>query len=262
MLHPSRPRTGMPTMAGGFVLAVLLIGDLLAACAVPSTSTSAGGGGGVPEWQFSWSPSGGSVAASTDPRVAFADAGRAEHVGTGGTTEQTPAAVVWLAAGSTFGEVVIQLDPAGRFWNLVTLLIDARSQTWQAYAGDLPTPTACGSGMPFAGGASTFGAHCTLEPVQSGTPPMRTTTIWTTPDSRTFIAARIAAGALPPEGSAVSGVFAGDSGWLLQSNGWTVITVLLSSGETAVFAGTGNSAQCQQLGVDFLKLGADPASLR
>jgi hypothetical protein len=173
-----------------------------------------------------------------------------------------PVAVVWLAAGHTFGEVNVQLDPAGHYWNFVTLLIDARTQTWQAYAGSLSKPTPCGRGLAFTGAASTFGSYCTLEPVQSGAPPARAVTSWTTPDSHTFIAARIAAAALPPSGSAEKRVFADHSGWLTQAKGWTVMLVPLSSGESAVFAGTGDTEQCQQFGSDFLRLGADPAILR
>jgi len=173
-----------------------------------------------------------------------------------------PAAVIWLAAGHTFGEVNVQLDPAGRYWNFVTLLIDARAQTWQAYAGSLSEPVPCGRGMPFTGTAATFGSYCTLEPVQSGAPPASAFTPRTTPDSHTFIAARIAATALPPGGAAEKREFAGNPGWLTRARGWTVMLALLPSGESAVFAGTGTTEQCQQLGADFLRLGADPTSLR
>lgn len=262
MVCTPRSHTGAAAITVGLTVTALLVSVVISACAIFPSSAPTDGGAVIPEWQFNWSPVGGSVNAATDPHTAFADAGRAEHVGTSGATEHMPAAVVWLAAGQTFGDVIVQLDPAGRYWNLVTLLIDTRSQTWQAYAGGIPTPTPCGSGKQFTAPSATFGSYCTLEPVQSDAPPSGAVIIWTAPDSRIFIADRIAAAALPPGGAAQMKVFAGYSGWLTQSHGWTVMLALLPSGESAVFAGTSDAEKCQQLGSDFLRLGADPASLR
>lgn len=244
-----------------FAALVFLSSVSLSACAAPPSPHSSMGAASIPEWQFRWLPHDGDTDASSVPQMAFANAGRAEHLQLGGVTEHVPPAVVWLATGRTFGVAVVQLDPAGRYMTLVTLLNAASSHSWQAEVGDLPRPTPCGPGKQFSGQSAVFGTYCSLVPVRSGSTPAISVTLWTTPQSETFIADRIASAAQRPASGAAPLTLADASGWLIRDTRWIVVVVLLDNGDSVIFASTGDSQRCQELAGDFLRLGADPGSL-
>jgi hypothetical protein len=163
-----------------FAALALLSGVALPACSLPSQGPT--GGAILPPWQFVWVPTAGGADASLSPQAAFTNAGRAAHLRAGGGNEHLPVAVGWLATGRTFGVAVVQLDPAGHFWNLVWLVLARSGQVWQAEAGDLPQPTPCGPGRPFSGPLAVFGPACTSGVVSSGVRvcrAARTSTLWT-----------------------------------------------------------------------------------
>jgi hypothetical protein len=244
----------LPTIAA-------LMSISLPACAFPRTSNTSGGGG-IPSWQFRWLPPGGAAPASLSPQAVFSSGAHAEQVESGSVTEHTPAAAVWLAAGQTFGIIAVQLDPAGQYWNLVTMTVDASKRSWQVLAGDIPPTTPCGQGTPFSARFAAFGSYCEVEPVRSGsTSPITAVTLWTTPHSQRFITARITASALRPARGTQALTIANDPGWLLSASGWNAVVVLLPDGDTIPFAGTADAQYCQELAAQFVRLGADPWAL-
>jgi hypothetical protein len=239
------------------LLAVLGAGSL-AGCSAQAA------GGGIPPWQLVWQPRGHDIDLSLSPQQAFANAARAEYLQPGGreASDRAPAGVVWLAAGESFGEAVVQLDPAGQYWSVAQLLPDAASQVWQANAGTLPTPTPCGAGQLFAGSAAALGSTCIRDYSYRSVLPTWQSTLWTTPQAQTFLAERIAAPARRPAEGAVAVTVAGSAGWQVMGLGWTVVVAQLHDGATALLAGTADAQRCLDLAIRFVTLGADPAQLQ
>lgn len=244
-----------------FLATTILTGITLSSCALRPTSNSHTGGGSLPMWQFRWLTQNSDIAASRSPQVAFANAGRAEHVQPDGVTDHLPTITIWLASGHTFGVVIVQLDPEGAYWNLVTLTFDPDASAWQANAGDLPRPVACGQGKPFAGRYTSFGAYCTLVPVRSGSIPAMSLTNWTTPHRETFVAGHVAATIERPTSGTTPLRDSKYQSWLSHEANWTIVAAILPDGDSAFFASTGDAQRCQDLAADFLRLGSDLMAL-
>jgi hypothetical protein len=203
-----------------------------------------------PPWRFVWSaPTG--ISQSVDLANAYAQAGRVIH---NGGAPQLPAATTWLASGPAFGMAVVQLDPAGTFFDLVTVEVDAETHTWTGGGATLPGGDCGDPGSAY--GPLTF----PLKVCQSGnggkyaTPssPSRYAYTWWYSGASVFILYRWNPIDLRPTADATTVEIGGHPGWLTTHGAYSSVVVRTTSHETVLFSGTASPTMMEQLTAEAL----------
>jgi hypothetical protein len=159
-----------------------------------------------------------------------------------------PAAATWLASGPTFGFVIVQLDPANQYEDVVTLIMNPAKAAWQP---ELETSISapCAQGTAMTGTYAFLGATCGIGVEGSTAAPVNTVYYWSTPTPAgdQFFGLRIAAAAQRPATGANSVTLAGGPGWWTAPGSYTSVVLPLAQGQTLVFAGTAGTAQVLRL---------------
>lgn len=241
--------------------AVLLLAALaLAACApgsgsqtaaqpTPSPSLPGHVGAVPPPWMFVWVAPSGGISQSVSLADAYAQAGKVFHNNTG--APQPPAATAWLASGPTFGMAAVQLDPAGTYVDLVTVVVDSTTRTWTGFGGTLLPFGDCGPSASATDGPLTFpekvcdggngGKYATAT-----NPGRYADTFWTA-GKNAFILYRWNPINLRPTSDATLLKISGHPAWMATHQAYTSIVVQTKSNETVLFSGTASPATIQLL---------------
>ncbi|MFI5271655.1 MAG: hypothetical protein ACHQ4H_01310 [Ktedonobacterales bacterium] len=238
--HRARP-VSRPVARAALALAPLLL--LLGACG------SSGAGGAhtthaqptataTPAWQFIWQLNPTSTA---DALTAAYDASALARDPRGGL--HTPAATWWLATGSRFGLVAVQLDPVGR--NIAFAVLTRGGPlgpAWIAADSTQLVRPAPGSGPAFA---PLPGDDYACSGINAHTTPVFNAMLCLSP-AQTYLYGRFALAADRPR-DATPVMIAGHSGWLMSANGFASVAVPLADGATYVFGGTAAPEQIPAL---------------